>query len=117
LDPRALRAVKYDLIVATEAAISICTHVASSMGAGTPESYADCFARLAELRVLEPGLAARLGRMAQFRNRLVHLYWKMDDAQVWEIVRDNPGDLDEYLDRLGALLSGGTPDAPGPPLE
>jgi len=112
-DVKATKAAKYDLVVAIEAAVSICTHLVSRLAARTPESYADCFAVLRETAVFEADLAGRLGRMAQFRNRLVHLYWKVDDEQVWAIVRGSLGDLEEYIRAVGALLneeaSGETP--------
>ena len=31
--------------------------------------------------------------MAKFRNRLVHLYWEIDNKKIYEIIRDNLEDF------------------------
>ena len=106
-DAHVVDAVKYRLLVAIEAAVSICTHVASRLAARTPDSYADCFKVLGDAGIVSTELAERLGRMARFRNRLVHLYWKIDNERIWEILKESLGDLDAYLDAIGALVEGG----------
>ncbi len=103
-DARTINASKYQLIVATEAALDIGNHLAARRGGRSPEDYADCFAVLGEMGVVDEGLRQRLTRMARFRNRLVHLYWKVDDAEVYRIIRDEVRDLDEYLLSVGRYL-------------
>ena len=103
-DARGVDATKYRLLVAIEAAVSICTHVASRLAARTPDSYADCFEILSGAGIVSSELAERLGRMGRFRNRLVHLYWKIDNERVWQILNDNLGDLEAYLDAIGAIV-------------
>ncbi len=97
----AVDAAKYRLVVAVEAAVSICTHLAARLAKRTPESYADCFSVLATTGIISTALAERLGQMARFRNLLVHLYWPVDDAKVWEVLRHDLGDLDTYLATVG----------------
>jgi uncharacterized protein YutE (UPF0331/DUF86 family) len=87
---------KYLLIVASEAAIDMCNHVAARQAGKAPASYADCFLILAELGVITEDLASRLQRMARFRNLVVHLYGKVDNAQVYAIIRHDLGDLDDF---------------------
>lgn len=94
-------AAKYRLLVAIEAAVSICNHLASRLANRTPESYADCFAVLGTTGIISKDLADRLGQMARFRNLLVHLYWQVSDAKVWEVLRQNLGDLEAYLSAVG----------------
>jgi uncharacterized protein YutE (UPF0331/DUF86 family) len=79
-------------------------HVTSRLSARTPEGYADCFEAMRDAAMLSPGLAERLGRMARFRNRLVHVYWRIDNERLWTILQENLGDLDEYLAAVGTLL-------------
>lgn len=105
-DAQVVDAAKYRLLVAVEAAVSICTHAVSRLAARTPDSYADCFEVLGGAGIVSTDLAERLGRMARFRNRLVHLYWKIDNERVWEILRESLGDLEAYLDAIGALIEG-----------
>jgi uncharacterized protein YutE (UPF0331/DUF86 family) len=106
-DANLIDAVKYRLVVAIEAAVSICTHVAARLARRTPESYADCFELLAGAGIISADLAVRLGQMARFRNRLVHLYWKVDNERLWRILQEDLGDLDAYVDAIGVVLEGG----------
>jgi uncharacterized protein YutE (UPF0331/DUF86 family) len=34
--------------------------------------------------------------VARVRDLLVHLYWQVDDRRVYQIIRENLGDLDAY---------------------
>ena len=97
-------AAKYRLIVAIEAAISMGTHLASRLAQRTPESYSECFAVLAEAGLLPQDLAQWLGRMARFRNLLVHLYWQVDDGRVWQTLQNDLKDLEDYLVAVGQAL-------------
>lgn len=59
---------------------------------------------LREIGAVGEGLAARLARMARFRNLLVHLYWRVDDAEIYRVIQEDLGDLEEYLRSLGRFL-------------
>lgn len=104
-DARTANAAKYMLIVACEAALDICNHLAARRSARSPEDYADCMTILAELGAVPGDLAARLGRMARFRNLLVHLYARVDDLEVHRVVREDLDDFDRYLAAIGRYLS------------
>ncbi|WP_078060825.1 type VII toxin-antitoxin system HepT family RNase toxin [Desulfotomaculum copahuensis] len=95
---------KYYLVVATEAAIDICNHLAARLAKEAPDSYAECFAILARENIISSTLADRLIRMAKFRNLLIHLYGNVDDRKVHEIICYNLDDLDLYLTELAVLL-------------
>jgi uncharacterized protein YutE (UPF0331/DUF86 family) len=103
-DPRTTNSAKYLLIVAAEAALDICNHLAARRGARSPEDYADCMAIMSELGVIEPELATRLMRMARVRNLLVHLYARVNDAEVHRVIREDLGDLERYLSSVGRYL-------------
>jgi len=47
--PTSIDAAKYKLLVAIEAALSICNHIAARLGKKVPESYSDCFIILGSL--------------------------------------------------------------------
>lgn len=97
-------AAKYRLVVAIEASVSICTHLAARLAQTTPDSYAQCFDVLASAGLISGPLAERLGRVARFRNLLVHGYGAVDDTRVWEILRSDIRDLDTYLSEVGRTL-------------
>jgi len=59
----------------------------------TPETYADIFLQLKNIGVIDDSFCDRLVKMAKFRNRLVHLYWEVDNKVVYEIIRDNLEDF------------------------
>jgi uncharacterized protein YutE (UPF0331/DUF86 family) len=43
--------------------------------------------------------------MARFRDRLVHLYWDVDIAEVWKIIQTRLNDFEKYISQLGCYLS------------
>jgi uncharacterized protein YutE (UPF0331/DUF86 family) len=103
-DPRTTNSAKYLLIVATEAALDICNHLAARRGARSPENYADCMAIMAEIGVVDHDLATGLMRMSRFRNLLVHLYARVNDGEVHRVIREDLGDLERYLASVGRYL-------------
>ncbi len=104
-DFRNTESAKYLLIVAIEAAIDICNHLAARIGNRAPQNYADCFSVLAEAGMIESELAGRLKRMARFRNLLVHLYWEVENERVFEILRTDIEDLDYYSRQIARWVS------------
>ncbi len=101
-DYRNTESAKYLLIVAAEAAIDLCQHLVARGGGRLPTEYADCFTSLEEMGILPADLAARLRRMARFRNLLVHLYWKVDNREVYRILRENLNDFTEFREAITA---------------
>jgi len=49
-------------------------------------------------------LANRLKRMARFRNLIVHLYWRVDNRRVYQIIHANLDDLDAFRQKVLAWL-------------
>ena len=47
----------------------------------------------------------RLKSMAKFRNLLVHLYWKVDDRKVYQILKKDIPDIREYIKKIDVLIS------------
>ena len=43
--------------------------------------------------------------MASFRNRLVHLYWEVDDRRVYNSLTHDLDDFDTYVRYIQAFLS------------
>ena len=96
---------KYHFVVAIECCIDIANHLIASEGYRMPASNADSFTVLTEERVLAPEAEARHRAMARFRNRLVHLYWDVDDEAVHEALREGPADLDGFAAAVGAWMA------------
>jgi uncharacterized protein YutE (UPF0331/DUF86 family) len=95
----------FRLIVATEAAIDTCLHISARWLKMVPEEYAACFHLLAEHGLIDGDLAARLAHMARFRNLLIHRYWHIDYARVYEIITGpDLEDLSEFMKQVGRLM-------------
>jgi uncharacterized protein YutE (UPF0331/DUF86 family) len=43
--------------------------------------------------------------MAKFRNLLVHLYWKVDDQKVYQILKSDIRDIKKYLKKINTIIS------------
>ncbi|AGK60563.1 hypothetical protein Asulf_00542 [Archaeoglobus sulfaticallidus PM70-1] len=98
-------AAKYKLIVAIEAAISVCNHIVVRVVKEIPSSYSDCFIILGKHGIISQYLAEKLAYMAKFRNMFVHIYWKVDDRKVYEIMRKDISDLEEFIEEVKKYVS------------
>ena len=104
-DSHKIASAKYNFIVAIEAAIDMGNHIISQNGFRVPEDYADTFNVLGEHGVVRKEFVEELRKMARFRNRLVHIYWEVDDKQVYEIARNNLVDFKTFLNFIFSYLS------------
>ena len=103
-DEIVLSGAKYQLILAIEAAQSICNHLAARMAKVVPTSYADCFRILQEKKIISKQLTTKLLSMAKFRNLLVHQYGKIDNEIVYRILTEDTKDLVKYVNELKFFL-------------
>jgi len=94
----------YRLLVAIEAALGLCYHVSAKHLKKVPEGYAECFAILADAGIIPTDLSENLQKMARFRNLLVHMYWKVDYATLYELIQHNLEDLRTFSKAIVALL-------------
>lgn len=103
-DPDKIGSAKYNFVVAIEVAIDICNHIISQNGFRAPEDYADTFQVLSEQGAFDKEFSKSLKDMARFRNRLVHLYWEVDDENIYEILLTRLSDFKRYLDNMAVFL-------------
>ncbi|MEN4029561.1 MAG: DUF86 domain-containing protein [Methanobacterium sp.] len=96
---------KYFLIVSIEATIDMCNHLISRNRFRIPESYADTFKVIAECGVISKDLMEKLIEMAKFRNRLVHIYWEVDEEVIYEIIKEDIRDIEEFMDKFMEFLN------------
>jgi uncharacterized protein YutE (UPF0331/DUF86 family) len=94
----------YRLLVAIEAALNLCYHVAAKRLKKVPEEYAECFAILSDAGIIPVDLSERLQKTARFRNLLVHMYWTIDYAIVYEIIQNNLQDINNFSKVVASLL-------------
>jgi len=94
----------YRLLVAIEAALAICYHIAAKELKKVPERYTECFAILEDSRIISADLSENLQKMAGFRNLLVHMYWKVDYEAVYHIIRNDLNDLRRFSEIAASLV-------------
>lgn len=102
-DDRNVDAALRRLQVAIQILIDVGSHLVSRRGLGAPETSRDLLERLERADEIPPGSTARFGRLFAFRNRIVHLYDRVDDEIVFEILVDHLDDLEE-LARLYLVI-------------
>ena len=96
---------KYHFVIAIEACVDIANHIIASERYRIPRDNADSFAVLAENSVVKQDRLDALRAMARFRNRLVHLYWGVDDALVYDYLEDGLADLNAFAAAAAAFVN------------
>lgn len=103
--PDAVDSVVLHLWQATQIAIDLAVAACVSLGAGTPQTYADAFRRLEAHGIIDSRLADRLVRAAGFRNLVAHAYETVDLARVHTAATSGPEDLVAFVTLLSATLA------------
>lgn len=103
-EPHKIGSAKYSFIVAIEGAIDLCNHLIAKNGYRTPEDYADTFKVMAERGAFDAEFTNTLVQMARFRNRLVHIYWEVNDDALYHILQTHLQDIRDFLKKLGAFI-------------
>lgn len=88
------------LQLAIECLINIGNHIISDQSLRAPKDYADIFKVLAENNILFSVDVVTLKQMVQFRNRLVHMYWDIEPRVLWQIIKDELGDIERCARNL-----------------
>jgi len=92
-DERNVYSGRYLIQISIETCINISNHIISNENLGLPKDYADTFRILAKNEIISKDLENNLILMTRFRNRVVHLYWDIDDEFVKKIIENN---LDDF---------------------
>ena len=105
-DPDLMASVKYHFIVSIECCIDLANHTISSERLRAPEDYADSFRVLSAEGILEREPGRKMQAAARFRNRLVHLYWDVDDDLVVEYLSDERATLRSFARAIASYTIG-----------
>ncbi len=87
---------KYHFVISIECCIDVANHIIVSEDLPFPKDNADSFSVLVDEGVLEEEMRAPLRAMARFRNRLIHLYWDIEDRRVHQYLRESLSDFDRF---------------------
>ncbi len=88
---------KHLLQVSIECCLDIAHHIVADERYRTPTDYYDTFIVLNEQHIIPDTFLPTLRQMVSFRNRVVYLYWEVDDETVYHILQENLADFDTYV--------------------
>lgn len=94
---QAVDAAKYNLQVCIEALIDVSNHVVARERWGIPSTSAEAVKLLIKHEVLSKDKELSLVQMVKFRNRIVHLYQEVDDAEIYRILQENLDDIKGFM--------------------
>jgi uncharacterized protein YutE (UPF0331/DUF86 family) len=97
---------KHLLQISIECCLDVSNHIIASEGFRAPKSYAESFKILTEQGILPEEYLPVFQQMAQFRNRLVHLYWEIDDEVLYEVLQKDLGDFDIFVKHVLDYIAG-----------
>jgi uncharacterized protein YutE (UPF0331/DUF86 family) len=103
-DERNLYTIEHLLLIAIEAAATLCNHILAKTARRAPVSYGECFEGLQLVHDLDDQLVVSLIQMARFRNLLVHRYWDVDPIRVLTYARHSSGDFEAYLKAISEIV-------------
>lgn len=95
---------KYYLQVSIEVCLDVASHIIASERLRAPKDYADSFTVLNEAGIITSDLCRQLRQMAKFRNRLVHLYSEIDNEYIYEFLKSDLDDINQFKKTIILLL-------------
>ena len=95
---------RYLVQAAAQVCIDMANHVIASSGWRAPADFRDAFTVLEEQGVIEPDLAGRMRALAGLRNRLVHVYERVDDRIVHSSLGAGVQDLATFSQAIAQLV-------------
>jgi uncharacterized protein YutE (UPF0331/DUF86 family) len=99
------RSARYALQVSIEACLDIGNHIIAGLALGRPANYKDVFAILGKNNIVSPVFAQKILPMAKFRNRLVHIYWEVDNEDIYKIMQNDLEDLVEFARQINQFIA------------
>lgn len=100
---------KHLLQVAIQSCLDVAHHIIADEGYRTPQESYDAFVVLQEEKIIPDSFMPVLRQMVSFRNRVVHLYWDVNDAIVYDILQQNLGDFDTFVGYILNFMSQQSP--------
>jgi uncharacterized protein YutE (UPF0331/DUF86 family) len=99
-DFRNLPAALHLLQTTIQTLLDLGAFVVAEKGLPTPRTSHEIFDHLEAAGLVPPGTAARSRPIVGFRNRVVHLYDRIDGRRVFEILTMHRADLEDLADLL-----------------
>lgn len=115
-DPVFLDSALHRLQTSIQALLDVAAYVAGDLGLPAPRTSGDLVRALEQAGHVAPEAARRYRLMVAFRNRVVHLYNRIDPAMVHTILRDHAEDIESFQQVLVGLIRA-NPDRPASDVE
>ena len=96
--------VTFRLQQAVETAIDITTHIIAESNLPRKETAKDAFLLLGQEAIIDEELSRRMGKSADFRNRVVHGYNDFDYTLLFRDYKDNILDLKNFAKQIVGFL-------------
>jgi uncharacterized protein YutE (UPF0331/DUF86 family) len=93
-----------NLYLALQAASDLALHAIGELGLGLAPDARTAHVALGRSGVVTPEMAARLAAAVGLRNRIAHEYGTLDLSRVYEVARDDLGDLEAFARALSTVL-------------
>ena len=100
-----LESAEYLLQISVQCCLDIAFHIISAKGYSPAQDSYDAFVILQKKGVFPDDIMPILRQMVSFRNRVVHLYWEVDDVIVYEILQNNLGDFATFAHHILDFLN------------
>lgn len=95
----------YWLRIAIEAVLTIGIHILSRLPSnGKKKDYTQVVLSMADYGVLPEDFAQKIKGMAGYRNRLVHLYWKVGPEEIFKIIKQDLQDFNVFVKHIEKFL-------------
>ena len=91
--------------IALEAVLTISTHILSRLPQnGAKKDYTQILMSLADYKVIPEKFSKKIKGMAAYRNRLVHLYWKITPSELLQIIKENSDDFKVFIKHIDKFI-------------
>ena len=85
--------------------MDIGSHILSRIPGARPTSYKDIPRLLEKSRIIPADFVANsLGKMAGYRNRMVHFYGEITEREIYNIIQEELEDFYTFLKYINAIL-------------
>jgi len=97
---------QFHLHRALEGVFNISAHILSRIPGAQATTYQEIALKLGEAGILDKDFASKkLALMARYRNRLVHFYAEITDKELYDIIQEDMGDFEIFLNAVKNLLA------------